>query len=70
MGRRPLPSSLLPCSFNRPHPRFLLSFLLLPSQFSGLLGTVYRRGNLSFTRDGSALISPVGNRISVFDLKK
>lgn len=38
-------------------------------RFSGLLGTVYRRGNLSFTRDGSALISPVGNRISVFDLK-
>ncbi|KAM9020898.1 periodic tryptophan protein 2 homolog isoform 2-T2 [Ara ararauna] len=38
-------------------------------RFSGLLGTVYRRGNLSFTRDGSSLISPVGNRISVFDLK-
>ncbi|NWS41967.1 PWP2 protein, partial [Probosciger aterrimus] len=38
-------------------------------QFSSLLGTVYRRGNLSFTRDGSSLISPVGNRISVFDLK-
>lgn len=66
VGRRPLPSS--PCSFNR--PLLLFSFPLLPSQFSGLLGTVYRRGNLSFTRDGSALISPVGNRISVFDLKK
>ncbi|XP_061215259.1 periodic tryptophan protein 2 homolog isoform X2 [Neopsephotus bourkii] len=38
-------------------------------RFSGLLGTVYRRGNLSFTRDGGSLISPVGNRISVFDLK-
>mgnify|MGYP001852861997 CR=1 FL=1 len=43
---------------------------LLSSQFSGLLGTVYRRGNLNFTRDGSCLISPVGNRISLFDLKK
>uniref|UniRef100_A0A8C3GDG5 Small-subunit processome Utp12 domain-containing protein n=1 Tax=Cairina moschata TaxID=8855 RepID=A0A8C3GDG5_CAIMO len=38
-------------------------------RFSGLLGTVYRRGNLSFTRDGSSLVSPVGNRISLFDLK-
>ncbi|XP_042724036.1 periodic tryptophan protein 2 homolog [Lagopus leucura] len=38
-------------------------------RFSGLLGTVYRRGNLNFTRDGSCLISPVGNRISLFDLK-
>uniref|UniRef100_A0A8B9CCF0 PWP2 small subunit processome component n=1 Tax=Anser brachyrhynchus TaxID=132585 RepID=A0A8B9CCF0_9AVES len=38
-------------------------------RFSGLLGTVYRRGNLSFTRDGSGLVSPVGNRISLFDLK-
>lgn len=49
-----------------------LRLLLFPSssQFSGLLGTVYRRGNLSFTRDGSSLVSPVGNRISLFDLKK
>uniref|UniRef100_A0A8C2Y9H2 PWP2 small subunit processome component n=1 Tax=Coturnix japonica TaxID=93934 RepID=A0A8C2Y9H2_COTJA len=31
----------------------------LSSQFSGLLGTVYRRGNLNFTRDGSCLISPI-----------
>ncbi|MBN3290963.1 PWP2 protein, partial [Polypterus senegalus] len=38
-------------------------------QFSNLLGTVYRRGNLNFSFDGNSLISPVGNRISVFDLK-
>lgn len=37
-------------------------------RFSNLLGTVYRRGNIIFSGDGSKLISPVGNRISVFDL--
>uniref|UniRef100_A0A2K6PG69 PWP2 small subunit processome component n=1 Tax=Rhinopithecus roxellana TaxID=61622 RepID=A0A2K6PG69_RHIRO len=39
-------------------------------RFSNLLGTVYRRGNLNFTCDGNAVISPVGNRVTVFDLKK
>lgn len=38
-------------------------------KFSNLLGTVYRRGNLNFTPDGNSLISPVGNRITIFDLK-
>ncbi|KAA8579463.1 hypothetical protein FQN60_006556 [Etheostoma spectabile] len=38
-------------------------------RFSNLLGAVYRQGNLSFSKDGNAVISPVGNRISVFDLK-
>lgn len=38
-------------------------------QFSNLLGTVYRQGNLVFSPDGNALFSPVGNKISVFDLK-
>ncbi|XP_042316227.1 periodic tryptophan protein 2 homolog [Sceloporus undulatus] len=38
-------------------------------KFSNLLGTVYRRGNLNFTPDGNSLISPVGNRITLFDLK-
>ncbi|KAM5441587.1 U3 snoRNP protein [Microsporum ferrugineum] len=37
-------------------------------KFSNLLGTVYRKGNLLFTPDGSCLLSPVGNRVSVFDL--
>ncbi|KAK2748503.1 hypothetical protein FQN57_000636 [Myotisia sp. PD_48] len=39
-------------------------------KFSNLLGTVYRKGNLLFTPDGSSLLSPVGNRVSVFDLAK
>nr|XP_018897803.1 PREDICTED: periodic tryptophan protein 2 homolog [Bemisia tabaci] len=38
-------------------------------KFSNLLGTVYRKGNLLFTNDGNSVISPVGNRISIFDLK-
>ena len=37
-------------------------------QFSNLLGTVYRKGNLLFTPDGTCLLSPVGNRVTVFDL--
>ena len=36
---------------------------------SQTLGTVYRQGNLLFTAESSStLISPVGNRVSVFDL--
>ncbi|KAH0554693.1 periodic tryptophan protein 2 homolog isoform X1 [Cotesia glomerata] len=38
-------------------------------KFGNLLSTVYRKGNLLFANDGSSLISPVGNRISVYDLK-
>ncbi|XP_030059627.1 periodic tryptophan protein 2 homolog [Microcaecilia unicolor] len=38
-------------------------------KFSNLLGTVYCRGNLNFTPDGNSVISPVGNRITLFDLK-
>ncbi|XP_053721921.1 PWP2 small subunit processome component [Synchiropus splendidus] len=38
-------------------------------KFSNLLGAVYRQGNLNFSRDGNAVISPVGNRLSIFDLK-
>lgn len=37
-------------------------------QFSNLLGTVYRNANVVYTSDGKTLLSPVGNRISVFDL--
>ncbi|EGV62198.1 U3 snoRNP protein [Yamadazyma tenuis] len=39
-------------------------------KFSNLLGTVYRRGNLVFTEDGTKLLSPVGNRVSCFNLIK
>uniref|UniRef100_A0A671RII0 Periodic tryptophan protein 2 homolog n=1 Tax=Sinocyclocheilus anshuiensis TaxID=1608454 RepID=A0A671RII0_9TELE len=38
-------------------------------KFSNLLGAFYRHGNLCFSKDGNSAISPVGNRISVFDLK-
>ncbi|KAF9022363.1 WD40 repeat-like protein [Hymenopellis radicata] len=37
-------------------------------KFSNLCGTVYRQGNVVFTADGNSLLSPVGNRVSVFDL--
>ncbi|PCH35317.1 WD40 repeat-like protein [Wolfiporia cocos MD-104 SS10] len=37
-------------------------------QFSNLCGTVYRQGNIVFTPDGNSVLSPVGNRVSVFDL--
>ncbi|KAL8753390.1 MAG: hypothetical protein Q9184_005436 [Pyrenodesmia sp. 2 TL-2023] len=37
-------------------------------KFSNLLGTVYCKGNLIFTPDGNSLLSPVGNRVSVFNL--
>lgn len=39
-------------------------------QFSNICGTVYRQGNIIFTPDGNSLLSPVGNRVSVFDLVK
>ncbi|XP_046394793.1 periodic tryptophan protein 2 homolog [Ischnura elegans] len=38
-------------------------------KFSNLLGTAYRKGDLLFSPDGNTVISPVGNRISFFDLK-
>jgi len=37
-------------------------------KFSNLCGTVYRAGNLIFTPDGNSVLSPVGNRITIFDL--
>ncbi|CCX09741.1 Similar to Periodic tryptophan protein 2 homolog; acc. no. Q9C270 [Pyronema omphalodes CBS 100304] len=36
--------------------------------FSNLLGTVYCSGNLVFTPDGNSLLSPVGNKVTCFDL--
>lgn len=56
------------------HLASLLSMLFAETkasqQFSNLLGTVYCRGNLLFTPDGTCLLSPVGNRVTVFDLIK
>lgn len=37
-------------------------------RFSNLCGTVYKCGNVCFSADGNILYSPVGSRISVFDL--
>ncbi|KDQ23439.1 hypothetical protein PLEOSDRAFT_1114438 [Pleurotus ostreatus PC15] len=37
-------------------------------KFSNICGTVYRQGNVLFTPDGNSILSPVGNRVSVFDL--
>ncbi|RPD61329.1 WD40 repeat-like protein [Lentinus tigrinus ALCF2SS1-7] len=37
-------------------------------KFSNLCGTVYRQGNVLFTPDGNSVLSPVGNRVSLFDL--
>lgn len=38
-------------------------------QFSNLFGTVFRGGNLLFSPDGNTVLSPVGNKLSLFDLK-
>ncbi|KXJ78961.1 hypothetical protein RP20_CCG002838 [Aedes albopictus] len=38
-------------------------------KFKNLLGSVYRQGALLFSPDGNSVISPVGNRITIFDLK-
>ncbi|CAB4062887.1 PWP2 [Lepeophtheirus salmonis] len=38
-------------------------------QFKNLYGTVYRKGNLCFSRDGGTLLSPVGNKISFYNLE-
>lgn len=38
-------------------------------KFSNLIGTVYCKGNVLFTPDGNTVVAPVGNRLSLFDLK-
>lgn len=37
-------------------------------QFQHLCGSVYSQGNVIFTPDGNSVLSPVGNRITQFDL--
>ncbi|CAH8853799.1 unnamed protein product [Trichobilharzia szidati] len=39
-------------------------------KFKNLFGTAYKSGSVSFTDNGLGLLSPVGNQITVFDLKK
>lgn len=43
--------------------------MALSFKFSNILGSVYRQGNVLFSEDGDWVLSPVGNRVSVFDLK-
>lgn len=38
-------------------------------KFSNLIGTVYRQGNIIFSHDGNSVLCPVGNKISVYDLR-
>ncbi|CAL2029817.1 hypothetical protein CAEBREN_20318 [Caenorhabditis brenneri] len=38
-------------------------------KLSNYIGTVYRDGQVVFSRDGFSVISPIGNKLSVFDLK-
>lgn len=43
---------------------------MLNYQFSNLCGTIYNSGNILFTKDeNDLLLSPVGNKVTVFDLK-
>ncbi|KAH9285684.1 Periodic tryptophan protein 2 -like protein [Echinococcus granulosus] len=37
-------------------------------KFTNLFGTVYKSGNLEFTHNGSCLLSPVGNHVTIFHL--
>ncbi|KAL3068399.1 hypothetical protein niasHT_030690 [Heterodera trifolii] len=39
-------------------------------QFSDIIGTVYKNGQVKFMPDGNVLLSPVGNRIKTLDLKR
>lgn len=39
-------------------------------QLSNVVGTVYRDGRVVFSKDGFSVISPIGNKLSIFDLKK
>jgi len=38
-------------------------------KFQNLCGTVYRKGNIIFSSGGDCVLSPVGNRVTCFDLK-
>lgn len=41
----------------------------LSFEFANVLGSVYHRGSLTFSPDGSNIFSPVGNKVVVHDLK-
>lgn len=33
------------------------------------MGTIYRKGNVVFMPDGNSVVSPVGNKITIYNLK-
>uniref|UniRef100_A0A5S6QPD6 WD_REPEATS_REGION domain-containing protein n=1 Tax=Trichuris muris TaxID=70415 RepID=A0A5S6QPD6_TRIMR len=41
----------------------------LDFKFHNLIGTVYRGGNLLFTNGGNCVLSPVGNKVTTYDLR-
>lgn len=63
---RTTPSAAAPT--HERHSFILFSVSFPPSQLSSVLGSVYKGGDVVFTEDGRYLLSPVGNRISFFDL--
>ncbi|CCD71885.1 Periodic tryptophan protein 2 homolog [Caenorhabditis elegans] len=38
-------------------------------KLSNCIGTVYRDGQVAFSKDGYSVISPIGNKLSIFDLR-
>lgn len=42
----------------------------LSYKFNNLCGVIYRQGNILFTNDSRTLISPVGGRVTLFDMEK
>lgn len=42
----------------------------LDYRFTNQFGISYSRGNIAFTPNGFSILSPVGNQISIFDLKR
>ena len=57
-------------SHSRHYERRVVAKMKANFVFNNLCGTVYRQGNVVFTPDGNSVLSPVGNRVSVFDLVK
>ncbi|KAH1025703.1 periodic tryptophan protein 2 homolog isoform X1 [Dendroctonus ponderosae] len=58
------------CDGKQKNRNIFIIFRSVELTFQNLLGTVHREGGLLFSPDGNCLISTVGNRITIFDLKK
>lgn len=63
-----LPSTRRHSSPSPPSPPPSRAAMKTSYQFSNLLGSVYTAGNVVFTPDGETVLSPVGNRLSIFHL--